>query len=88
MIEVKLRSYDVISAALPKDTSFDQPIGEPLVVELDEGAKIIDIFNKLPWLGRPYDDTILVFINGEAKMLMSELESGDTIDILTPSGGG
>ena len=88
MIEVNLRSYDVISAALPKDMKFDQPIGEPLVVELDEGAKIVDIFNKLPWLGRPYEDTILVFINGQAETLMSELKSGDTIDILTPSGGG
>jgi hypothetical protein len=88
MIEVNIRSYDVITAALPEDMRLDRSLGKPLVVELEDGAKVMDIFKKLPWLGRPHDDTILVFINGQAEMLYSELHSGDTIDIMTPSGGG
>ncbi len=88
MIEVKIRSYDVITAALPEDMRLDRSLGKPFVVELDDGAKVIDVFEKLPWLGRPLDDTIIVFINGQAGMLYSELQPGDTIDIMTPSGGG
>ena len=88
MIKVTIRSYDVITAALPKDMRLDRSLGKPLVVELKEGAKVIDIFKKLPWLGRPFDDTILVFINGQAEKLYSELQSGDIVDIMTPSGGG
>jgi len=88
MIKVKIRSYDVITAALPEDMRADRSLGKPFVVELEDGAKVIDIFEKLPWLGRPLEDTILIFINGQAEMLYSELQSGDTIDIMTPSGGG
>ena len=88
MIKITIRSYDVITASLPKDMRLDRSLGKPLVVELGEGAKVIDIFEKLPWLGRPFDDTILVFINGQAEKLNSELQSGDTIDLMTPSGGG
>lgn len=88
MINVKIRSYDVITAALPEDMRLDRTLGKPLTVELEEGAKVIDIFEKLPWLGRPLDDTILVFINGQAEKLFSQLHEGDTIDLMTPSGGG
>jgi len=87
-IKITIRSYDVISAALPEDMRLDRMMGKPLVVELEEGANVLDIFKKLPWLGRPFDDTILVFINNQAETLNSKLESGDTIDIMTPSGGG
>ncbi len=88
MIEIKIRSYDVITAALPEDMRLDRSLGKPLIVELEEGAKVIDIFEKLPWLGRPLEDTIVVFINGQAEKLYSELQSGDVVDIMTPSGGG
>lgn len=88
MITITIRSYDVITAALPENMRLDRSLGKPLAIELEEGAKIIDIFEKLPWLGRPFDDTILVFINGKAEKIYSELQSGDTVDIITPSGGG
>jgi hypothetical protein len=87
-IEIKIRSYDVISASLPEDVRLNRSMGEPIVLELEQGSRVVDIFKKIPWLGRPLEDTIVVFINGEAGTLHSELKSGDTIDLMTPSGGG
>ena len=87
-IEVTIRSYDVITAALPEDLRSDRNMGEPLVVELEENARVVDIFSKLPWLADPIEDTVIVFINGEAATTNSTLQSGDTLDLMTPSGGG
>ena len=80
--------YDVINAALPEDMRLDRIMGKPLVVELEQGAKVVDIFTVLPWLANPIEDTVIVFINGEAGTINSELHSGDILDIMTPSGGG
>jgi len=87
-IEVTIRSYDVITAALPEELRSDREMGKPLVVELEENAKVVDIFAVLPWLANPIEDTVVVFINGEVGMINSTLQSGDTLDIMTPSGGG
>ncbi len=87
-IEVTIRSYDVITAALPEELRSDREMGKPLVIELEENAKVVDIFTVLPWLANPMEDTVVVFINGEAGMINSTLQSGDTLDIMTPSGGG
>jgi|GEM_PF-6526352 molybdopterin converting factor small subunit len=87
-IEIKIRSYDVISASLPDDLRLNMSMGEPIALELVQGSRVIDIFKKVPWLGRPLEDTIVVFVNGEAQTLNCELKSGDTIDLMTPSGGG
>ena len=87
-IEVTIRSFDVINAALPEDMRLDRIMGKPLVVELEQGARVVDIFTKLPWLADPIRDTVIVFINGEAATINSEVQSGDVLDIMTPSGGG
>jgi hypothetical protein len=87
-IEVTIRSFDVINAALPEDMRLDRIMGKPLVVELEQGARVVDIFTKLPWLADPMEDTVIVFINGEAATLNSGMQSGDVLDIMTPSGGG
>jgi hypothetical protein len=87
-IEIKIRSYDVISASLPEDVRLNRTMGEPIPLELEQGSRVVDIFKKIPWLGRPLEDTIVVFVNGEAGTLHSVLKSGDTIDLMTPSGGG
>jgi sulfur carrier protein ThiS len=87
-IEVTIRSFDVINAALPEDMRLDRIMGKPLVVELEQGARVVDIFTKLPWLANPMEDTVIVFINGEAATLNSGIQSGDVLDIMTPSGGG
>lgn len=88
MINVTIRSYDVINAALPEDMRLDRIMGKPLLVELEEGARVIDIFKKLPWLADPIRDTVIVFINSEAETLNSSLHDGDILDLMTPSGGG
>ncbi len=87
-MKITIRSYDIVTALLPRDMRLDRIMGKPLVVELQEGARVLDIFEKLPWLGRPLEDTILAFVNGESGMLNDELKSGDVIDLLGPSGGG
>ena len=87
-IEVTIRSFDVINAALPEDMRLDRIMGKPLVVELEQGARVVDIFTKLPWLADPIEDTVIVFINGEAATINSTLQAGDVLDIMTPSGGG
>ena len=87
-IEVTIRSFDVISASLPEDMSMDRIMGKPLVVELEQGARVVDIFTILPWLANPIEDTVIVFINGEAATINSTLQTGDVLDIMTPSGGG
>jgi hypothetical protein len=87
-IEVTIRSFDVINAALPEDMRLDRIMGKPLVVELEQGARVVDIFTILPWLANPIEDTIVVFINGEAATINSTLQAGDVLDIMTPSGGG
>lgn len=87
-IEVTIRSFDVINAALPEDMRLDRIMGKPLVVELEQDARVVDIFTKLPWLANPIEDTVIVFINGEAATINSKMQSGDVLDIMTPSGGG
>ena len=87
-IEVTIRSYDVITAALPEEMRLDRNMGKPLVVELEENSRVVDIFTKLPWLANPIEDTVVVFINGDAGTINSTLHAGDTLDIMTPSGGG
>ena len=87
-IEVTIRSFDVINAALPEDMRLDRIMGKPLVVELEQGARVVDIFTKLPWLADPIRDTVIVFINGEAATINSTMQAGDVLDIMTPSGGG
>ena len=87
-INITIRSYDVINAALPEDVRLDRIMGEPLRVTLEQGARIIDIFKKLPWLADPKEDTVIVFINSEAETINSPLHDGDIVDLMTPSGGG
>ena len=87
-IEITIRSFDVINAALPEDMRLDRIMGKPLVVELEKGARVVEIFTKLPWLADPIKDTVIVFINGEAATINSTLQADDVLDIMTPSGGG
>jgi len=83
-IDVTIRSYDAVTAALPEELRSDRSMGKPLVVELEENARVVDIFTKLPWLANPIEDIVVVFINGEAGTINSTLKAGDTLDIMTP----
>jgi len=88
MIRVTIRSYDIITAALPKDMRLDRIMGKAFHVELEQEARVIDIFKKLPWLADPVKDTVVVFINSQAETINSPLNDGDILDLMTPSGGG
>jgi len=88
MIKVTIRSYDVINAALPEDMRLDRIMGKPLLVELEQGARVIDIFKSMPWLADPIRDTVVVFINSQTETINSQLHDGDILDLMTPSGGG
>ena len=77
-IEVTIRSYDAVTASLPEELRSDPNMGKPFVVELEENARVVDIFTKLPWLANPIED------NDEAGTISSTLKAGDTLDIMTP----
>ena len=87
-IKVTIRSYDIITATLPEDMRLDRKLGKPIVVELQSGTNVEAMFEELPWLGNPLEDTILIFINGEQAVLSDELRSGDVLDLITPAAGG
>ena len=57
-IRVSIRSWDVVGP-LPDDISLDDIMGKPIVVEVKAGTDVLGIFTKLPWLGRPLDDTAI-----------------------------
>jgi molybdopterin converting factor small subunit len=63
-------------------------LGQPIPVELVAGTDVGGMFKKLPWLGSPLDDTILVFVNGESATLDHKLGEGDVVDLITPATGG
>jgi molybdopterin converting factor small subunit len=46
------------------------------------------MFKELPWLGKPLEDSILIFINAQQAALNDELRSGDVLDLITPAAGG
>ena len=87
-IKVTIRSYDIITATLPEDMRLDRELGKPIVVELQSGTNVEAMFEELPWLGNPLEDTILIFVNGEQAALSDELRSGDVLDLITPAAGG
>jgi molybdopterin converting factor small subunit len=87
-IKVIIRSYDIMSACLPKDMHLDRKLGQPIPVELVAGTDVGGMFKELPWLGSPLDDTILVFVNGQSATLDHKLREGDIVDLITPAAGG
>ena len=83
---VKIRSWDVVTAAVPKDVHLD--LEKPIEVEVEPGTDMGGLFKKVPWLGRPIEDTIVILVNGQPKGLDCVLYPGDVVDLLTPIAGG
>ena len=76
------------TAFLPEDMRLDYIMGKPIVVELEAGTTLAGMLEKLPWLGRPFEESILIFVNDQEEALGYELQSGDVLDLVTPAGGG
>ncbi len=88
LVRVRLRSYGVATTLMPEYMQLDHIMGKPIVVELEAGTTLGGMFEKLPWLGSPVEEVILVFVNDQETALNYELQSGDVIDLFTPAGGG
>ena len=77
-----------MGAALPEDLQQDFDAGRPLAVEVEPGTTIEGLFRKLPWLGSPFEEFIVVSVNGQQRGLDYVLQSEDAIDVIIPAAGG
>jgi molybdopterin converting factor small subunit len=62
-----------------------------LVMDLEPGARVCDLLNKLPAIGPEeiFDDMMLmVFVNGRVRGYDHALRSGDIVDLHIPVSGG
>ena len=63
----------------------------PLVLDLEPGARVIDLLRQLPSIGpeEEFDDMmLLVFINGEVRGYDHPLTAGDVVDLHIPVSSG
>jgi molybdopterin converting factor small subunit len=74
--------------ALPEKYRLDFDSGRPLVVEIESGTSVEGLFRELPWLGRPFEEIIVVSVNGQQQELDYVLQPGDVLDIIIPAAGG
>ena len=88
MPTIKIRSCGFMGAGLPENLRSDFDSGRPLVVEIEPGTSIEGLFRKLPWLGRPFEEIIVVSVNGQQQELDYVLQPEDVIDIVIPAAGG
>jgi hypothetical protein len=86
LITIKIRSF--FAAVLPDDLWSQFISGNPLVVEVEPGTSVKGLLRELPWLGRSFDDMILVFVNGQEQALDYVLQSEDVVDLHIPASGG
>ncbi len=63
----------------------DLGIGEAMPVEIEDGATVQDLLQKLEL---PEDQVKIVFVNGIVRETDCELEEGDDLGIFPPVGGG
>lgn len=63
----------------------DLPPGKALELEIDEGATLQDLVERL---AIPDEETRIAFVNGRAQDLDYALQAGDEVGIFPPIGGG
>lgn len=76
MITVEVRLYATLRKYHP-----DLGIGESLLITLDDGAKLGDLFDKLKI---PKEEIKVVFVNGKWEPESYLLQDGDRIGIFPP----
>ncbi len=80
MITVEVRLYATLQKYHP-----GLGIGEPLVITLDDKAKLRNLLDKLKL---PKEEIKVVFVNGRSEEESHLLKDGDRIGIFSPIGGG
>ncbi len=80
MITVEVRLYATLQKYHP-----GLGIGEPLVITLDNKAKLGNLFGELKI---PKEEIKTAFVNGKCEEESHLLEDGDRIGIFSPIGGG
>ena len=88
MPTIKIRSCGFMGAALPEDLQQDFAADKPLSVEVEPGTTIEGLFRKLPWLGSPFEEFIVVSVNDQQRELDYVLQPEDVIDVIIPAAGG
>jgi len=80
MITVEVRLYATLRKYHP-----DLGIGEPLVMALDDKAKLGNLLNELKL---PKEEVKVTLVNGKWEDKSYPLRDGDRIGIFSPIGGG
>ena len=80
MITVEVRLYATLRKYYP-----DLGIGEPLVMALDDKAKLENLLDELKL---PKEEVKVAFVNGKREEESYLLRDGDRIGIFSPIGGG
>ena len=88
MPTIKIRSCGFMGATLPENLQPDFDSGRPLAIEVEPGTTIEGLFRKLPWLGSPFEEFIVVSVNGQQRELDYILQPEDVIDLIFPAAGG
>ncbi len=80
MITIEVRLYATLRKYYPS-----LGIGEPLVMALDDKAKLGNLLNELKL---PKEEVKVAFVNGKWEDESYLLEDGDRIGLFSPIGGG
>ncbi|MCE7735463.1 MAG: MoaD/ThiS family protein [Candidatus Heimdallarchaeota archaeon] len=80
-MEIKVKLF----ANLRERVTPKPPIGEPIVVELNNGSTIADLLVKLDF---PDEDVAIIFINSVHQERSHQLTDGTIVSMFPPSGGG
>ena len=88
MVKVKINSCGFMGDTLPDDVRLAFDTGKQVLVEVENGTCIGELFENMPWLGRPYEEFIVVSINGQQKALDYVLQQDDVVDVIIPAAGG
>ena len=80
MIKIEVKLYATLRRYAPQAA-----IGEPVIVQVEEGTSLGDLFAQLHI---PEDEVRIVFVNGLWEEEGHLLQEGDRVAIFPPIGGG
>jgi molybdopterin converting factor small subunit len=80
MNTIKVRLYATLRKYHPGPS-----IGEPLVIRLDDGTKLDNLFDKLKI---PKEEVKVILVNGRREEGSYSFQDGDRVGIFSPIGGG
>lgn len=80
MIEVKVRLYATLRKYSP-----ETGVGEPLILQVSEGARVADLLARL---GVPQDEVKTAFVNNRRQDEDYQLHDGDRVAFFPPVAGG